>query len=254
MVNNTDLHVLEKNTPAPFVLEGHQLIRMLALLFAVLFEEVGESRKCNVVTGKIKGLKVENTINIRLHMNSCAIFKVRLLIAANTAMYHILFLQFACNKQHSCLYTTIMDNVMTGLQWNITVNRAILKFCQVKVMLAVYDLPSKCRCMKQTVPYWSFGWWLPRSHGGSSGESEKSPFRQFCPCFIIKKISKKIYFIQNVEQRRNCGEVLDEGKKFRSSTVEARTSTDVFPKTVKWQLRSCLFIVPEKLRHWKRRR
>lgn len=59
MVNNTDLHVLEKNAPAPFVLEGHQLLPMLALLVAVLFKEVGKSRKCDVVTGKIKGLRVQ---------------------------------------------------------------------------------------------------------------------------------------------------------------------------------------------------
>lgn len=59
MVNNTDLHILKKNAPAPFVLEGHQLLCMLTLLIAVLFEEVRKSRKCDVVTGKIKGLKVQ---------------------------------------------------------------------------------------------------------------------------------------------------------------------------------------------------
>lgn len=50
------LDVLEENAPASLVLEGHKLLRVLALLVTVLFEEMRETLECDVIASEVVGL------------------------------------------------------------------------------------------------------------------------------------------------------------------------------------------------------
>ena len=68
MLNSLSKHldVLEDDASPPLVLELHELLSMLALLLAVLLEELGKTRKSDIIP-----FEVESLNKIKGNKNGC---------------------------------------------------------------------------------------------------------------------------------------------------------------------------------------